>query len=117
MVFSSDCNIILVPSPAKERRAGHEKRHSGRHRLVVHSTAVFTAAIIILCHTSAHAPYPASASHIPATAPKKSPSELDAATMRTSIAFISRLVCTIADALKIMHRNITLAKGTRRISF
>ena len=41
-----------------------------------------------------------------------SPTALLTAIMRTFICFISRLVCTIAVALRTKVRNITLASGT-----
>ena len=39
------------------------------------------------------------------------PSEFDTATMRTSMAFMSLLVCTMAEALSMSERNITLDSG------
>ena len=58
---------------------------------------LFTALSVIDCHTIAHTPYPPTASEIPTMAAATSPNALDAATMRTSIFFISLLVCTIAE--------------------
>ena len=36
--------------------------------------------------------------------------------MRTSMSFIRRLVCTMAEALSMKLRNITLLRGTSRAS-
>ncbi len=64
----------------------------------------------------AHAPYPATASHIPTTAPANSPTALDTATILTSIFFIRRLVCTMAVAFRMNPRNMTRLMGMMRRS-
>ncbi len=74
------------------------------------------AAADMLCHTIAHAPYPLTASHIPATAPTASPAMLLTAIIFTSMRFIRRLVCTIAVALSINVRNMALDSGTSLMS-
>ena len=104
------------PTLKKLRSDAHEKRQSGRQREVSQSTRLFTPLSVSVCHTIAHAPYPAKASHMPTTAPASRPMELEAATMRTSMHFISLLVCTIAEALRMKLRNITRLSGTSRWS-
>ena len=84
-----------------------ENRHSGNHPEVNHSTALFTAFSARVCQTMAHAPIPATASVMPTIAPATRPAAFETATIRTSIRFIRRLVCTMAEAFRINERNIT----------
>ena len=68
------------------------------------------------CQTSAHTPKPPTARPIPTIAPANSPSELLTAIMRTSIRFIRRLVCTMAEALIMKVSSITRVSGMSRRS-
>ena len=110
-MLSSEVSIIPAPTPANDSRAFHESRYSGRHRLIIHSIRVLVAATVMVCHTMAHAPYPAKASHIPMTAPMHSPTALAMATGRTFNCLVYKLVWTIAAALSGSERNITRAKA------
>ncbi len=115
-VLRNEESIIPEPTPMNERSDAHEHLICGRQRLVAHSTPDFTPESATLCHTIAHAPYPATASHIPTTAPTARPATFETATIDTSIRFINRLVCTMAEAFNMKVKNITRDSGTRRIS-
>ena len=117
MVLSSEVVMTPLPTAKKLRSTRHENRHSGLHELVAQSMTVRTTASVTVCHTMAHAPNPHTASVIPITDPAKSPAELLTATMRTSMRFMSRLVCTMAAALTMNAVNMTRLMGMMRRSF
>ncbi len=101
-------NILLIDSS--------EKTSDGSQWLVIHKISDLTEASVIVCHTTAHAPKSLSARYMPTTELMISPMKLDMAIMRTVICFISLLVCTMAVALMMKARNMTLDRSIRRMS-
>ena len=117
MVLRKDVTIMPEPTLKYERNAFHENANEGSQWLVNHRISDFIAARVIVCHTTAHAPYPLTARKIPNAPLIISPIELEIAIIFTSIFFINRFVCTIADALMMKDRKITRDRGMMRGSF
>ena len=105
-----------MPTPNMHLIDSNEKASEGNQRLVIHRISDFTVASVIVCHTTAHAPKSLSARYMPTTELTISPMKLDMAIMRTVICFISLLVCTMAVALMMNARNMTLDRSTSRSS-
>ena len=105
--------VVSTPAPTLkiDRREVKLNTSDGIHFDVAHNIADFTVARVIDCHTIAHAPYPASASHTPTMPDATSPMVLLTATIFTVIIFVRRLVCTTAVALIMKVRNMTRDRG------
>ncbi len=116
-VLRNDVSIIREPRPKYKRSLVHEKLIMGRHADVVHSMRLLAAPVTIVCHTIAHGPAPLRASAMPVTPPSIRPMELETATIRTSMAFIRRLICTMKEALMMIDRVMTRMRGISRMSF
>ena len=87
------------------------KHNPGRHPPVSHSIEVFTAAWLTEYQTIDHAPNPSRARVTPTIPDMTSAAELATAIIRTSIRFISRLICMIARPLMTKVRKITFDIG------